>query len=173
MHSFWHTKQRPLSYFPMLIEESEVAPYLDRSAPPETCTIACAERSLLYHYMVQEWVERSRGCCSTLPALIILRWSRGCIENVLLESTGLSATAFSIPKGISSLPNGVLLPPLFITHGSKDDKVPIEQSIAVVEAMKAGGHSVGGSALPPFGLRKDLKFSVCRLASYSSCRLSL
>ena len=58
MYSFWHTKQRSLSYFPMLIEESEVAPYLDRSAPAETCTIACAERSLLYHYMIQEWVDR-------------------------------------------------------------------------------------------------------------------
>jgi len=72
----------------------------------------------------------------------------GCIENVLLESTGLSATAFSIPRGISSLRNGVALPPLFITHGSKDDKVPIQQSIAVVEAMKAGGHFVEWHPIP-------------------------
>jgi hypothetical protein len=44
----------------------------------------------------------------------------------------------------------VALQPLFISHGSKDDKVPIEQSIAVVEAMKAGGHSVGGLTSPHY-----------------------
>lgn len=109
-----------MSYFPTLIEESEVSPYLDRSAPAETSTTAHAERSLLYHYMIQE----------------------GCIEDVLLEGTGPLATAFSIPKGILSFPSGVALPPLFITHGSKDDKVPIEQSIAVVESMEAKGHCV-------------------------------
>lgn len=57
--AFWTTKQRPVSYFPMVIQYKEVAHYLDPSLPTQTSTPAHTERSLLYHYMIQEWLGLS------------------------------------------------------------------------------------------------------------------
>ncbi|KAK8845290.1 hypothetical protein IAR55_006003 [Kwoniella newhampshirensis] len=110
---FWTTKQHPVSYFPRIIDRSELEAYLDPRAAPTSFSTLDSPRSVFYHYMVQE----------------------GILQDLLLEGTGIDPKEFSIAPAIAS--GKATVPPTYITHGSIDDKVPIRQSEDVVEACKA------------------------------------
>ncbi|KAK4057886.1 hypothetical protein OIO90_001105 [Microbotryomycetes sp. JL221] len=109
---FWTNKQDKASYFPRRIEANELEQYLN---PNSTVTASCettSPRTLFYHYMIQE----------------------GILADLLLKDTGLDPSLFSIAPAIASGKHSA--PPTYIVHGTIDDKVPIQQSIDVVEALK-------------------------------------
>lgn len=57
LDSFWTTKQHPVSYMDRVIEDSEVASFLDPNAPKASFCELNSARDIFYHYMVQEYVE--------------------------------------------------------------------------------------------------------------------
>ncbi|BGP19105.1 hypothetical protein JCM10213_008048 [Rhodosporidiobolus nylandii] len=113
---FWTTKQNPVSYFPRLIKENEMKEYLDPNAQKTAFTTPGSTRHDFYNFMVQE----------------------GILANLLLDGTGIPPSAFSIAPSIAS---GAAdpVPPVYIVHGSIDDKVPPSQSFDVVKALKEKG----------------------------------
>ncbi|GAA6007141.1 hypothetical protein JCM10207_001523 [Rhodosporidiobolus poonsookiae] len=116
MDPFWVTKQHPVSYAKRVFTESEMAEYLDPNSAKTTFVPPGSTRSEFYTYMVQE----------------------GILANLLLDGTGLDPSAFSIARSILS---GAVdpVPPIYIVHGSIDDKVPPSQSLDVVAALEKKG----------------------------------
>lgn len=53
---FWTTPQRPVSYFPRIILKDEVQPFIDPTDAGSRVAFAPLEsqRSMFYHYMLQE-----------------------------------------------------------------------------------------------------------------------
>lgn len=51
---FWSTKQRPVAYMDRVIEDSEVATFVDPSSEKTSWAEATGRRSLFYPYMLQE-----------------------------------------------------------------------------------------------------------------------
>lgn len=114
---FWNTKQRPVSYFPRIIDgPAELKENLDPKSEVLAFSALDAPRSVFYHYMIQE---------ALLPSL-------------LLDGTHIEPKAFSVAQAISH--GTVTLPPTFIVHGSIDDKVPLRQATDVYEALQSKGH---------------------------------
>ncbi|KAK4702248.1 hypothetical protein P7C70_g3976, partial [Phenoliferia sp. Uapishka_3] len=111
---FWKTKQHPVSYWPRVIEKEEMAEFMDPKA--KEVSSSSGARQSFYHYM------RSR---------------RGVLESLLLDGTGIDPTAFSIAPRIKS--GEFSVPSTFVVHGTIDDKVPMQQSIDIVEALKSQG----------------------------------
>ncbi|WWD22227.1 hypothetical protein CI109_106718 [Kwoniella shandongensis] len=133
---FWTTKQHPVSYFPRVIDRSELEAYLDPKAPPTSYSTLDSTRSIFYHYMVQE----------------------GILQDLLLDETGIEPNEFSIAPAIAS--GKATVPPTYIIHGTIDDKVPIQQSIDVVEACKAKGLPVVFDAIEGADHLFDMKEDV-------------
>ncbi|KAJ6594020.1 Alpha/Beta hydrolase protein [Mycena capillaripes] len=109
---FWTTKQHPVSYMPRVIPHEEVALFLDPSADKVAFSALDDKRGVFYHYMVQE----------------------GLLESLLLDGTGIPASAFAIAPGIKT--GKFTVPPTYIIHGDIDDKVPCVQARDVAAAMK-------------------------------------
>ncbi|KAF7315556.1 Polyketide synthase [Mycena indigotica] len=109
---FWTTKQRPVSYFPRVIPDEEVASFVDPTSAKISFTTPESPRSVLYHYMVQE----------------------GILEKLLLEGTGISASAVAIAPQIKTGKFDV--PPVYQIHGDIDDKVPCQQARDVEAALR-------------------------------------
>ncbi|WRT70061.1 uncharacterized protein IL334_007055 [Kwoniella shivajii] len=108
LNPFWITKQHPVSYYPRIIDRSELEPYLDPHAEVTSFSTLDSPRAKFYHYM-----------------------------DLLLESTGIDPKEFGIAPAIAS--EEYTIPPMYIVHGSIDDKVPIQQSIDVVNACESRG----------------------------------
>lgn len=61
---------------------------------------------------------------------------RAILTKLLLEGIDIPPTAFSVAPAIRE-GRYTSLPPTYITHGTVDDKVPIQQADDVVEALEA------------------------------------
>jgi len=109
---FWKTKQRPVSYFPRVIPDEEVASFLDPASSKVAFSAADSDRAVFYHYMVQE----------------------GILEKLLLEGTDIPASAFAVAPAIQT--GKFAVPPTYMIHGEVDDKVPCRQARDVAEALK-------------------------------------
>lgn len=53
---FWSTQQRPVSFFHRVIKDEEMKEFVDPNAPAIAAPSIESRRSILYHYMVQEYV---------------------------------------------------------------------------------------------------------------------
>ncbi|RSH78697.1 uncharacterized protein EHS24_002426 [Apiotrichum porosum] len=115
---FFTSKQYPVSYVKQMIPESAVAPFLDPNAPQSSECALTSPRMKMYPYMVQEAIE----------------------QQLLLEGTSIPASAFSIAPAVAA--GQCSMPPMYIVHGTIDDKVPISQSEDVVKACQARGFEV-------------------------------
>ncbi|KAJ7647213.1 Alpha/Beta hydrolase protein [Roridomyces roridus] len=51
---FWTTKQHPVSYFPRVVPDEEVASFVDPNSGKVAFSTLDSPRSVFYHYMVQE-----------------------------------------------------------------------------------------------------------------------
>jgi predicted esterase len=59
---------------------------------------------------------------------------RALLASLLLDGTGIPPAAFGVARYLKS--NTRNLPPIYITHGTADDKVPHRQSKDVVAVLK-------------------------------------
>ncbi|KAJ7091268.1 Alpha/Beta hydrolase protein [Mycena epipterygia] len=109
---FWTTKQHPVSYMPRVVPEEEVALFIDPAAEKVAFTTLDSKRAVFYHYMVQE----------------------GILESLLLDGTGVSASAFAVASALRT--GKFAVPPTYVIHGDIDDKVPCRQARDVVAAVK-------------------------------------
>ncbi|KAF5360758.1 hypothetical protein D9756_004433 [Leucocoprinus leucothites] len=99
---FWSTKHRPVVYLDRIIEDHEMATFVDPNSEKTSWAEATGKRSLFYHYMVQEAI----------------------LVQLLLEGTGVDPIEYSIAQNIRA---GKVraLPPTYIITGNKDTKVRI------------------------------------------------
>jgi len=109
---FWTTKQHPVSYFPRVIPDEEVATFVDPTTEKLSFSALDSKRSVFYHYMVQE----------------------GILESLLLDGTNIPASAFGVAPALKT--GKFVVPPTYVIHGEIDDKVPARQARVVVEALK-------------------------------------
>ncbi|GAA5937619.1 alpha/beta hydrolase [Sporobolomyces koalae] len=65
----------------------------------------------------------------------------GILQNLLLDGTNADPSAFTVAKAIRDKRTVSPLPPVYLVHGTADDKVPENQAVEVVEALRAVGHS--------------------------------
>ncbi|KAG7098418.1 hypothetical protein E1B28_000371 [Marasmius oreades] len=125
---FWSTKQHPVSYMEKVIPREDVEPFINPDSKESRIAASYLgeRRSTLYHYMVQE---------ALLPQL-------------LLGGTNIPPSAFSVAPALDFLkesPNKYPVPPIYIVHGTIDDKVPVQQSrdvAAALERLKKNGANV-------------------------------
>ncbi|KAJ7783300.1 Alpha/Beta hydrolase protein [Mycena metata] len=113
---FWTTKQHPVSYMPHVIPDEQVAPFIDPAAEKVTFSAPDSKRGIFYHYMVQEAI----------------------LESLLLDGTGIPASALAVAPQLKT--GKFTVPPMYVTHGDIDDKVPCQQArdvVAVLKEMKA------------------------------------
>lgn len=59
---------------------------------------------------------------------------RGILASLLLGDTGIPPSAFSVAPTLRT--GAFSVPPVYIIHGDIDDKVPVQQAIDVVAALK-------------------------------------
>ena len=98
------------------VDRSIVAPFLDRSAAPESDPDASSERSKMYYYMLQE---------ANLPELLGINRER-------------DEERFVVAQAIRNHGREGL-PPTYIVHGDADRLVGVEQSEEVAVALKHVG----------------------------------
>ncbi|GAA6023807.1 hypothetical protein JCM11491_000551 [Sporobolomyces phaffii] len=112
-HEFWHTKQHRKS-FPKLVRKvarGQADMYCESHNHDDE------DRNKMYTYMIQE----------------------GILEQLLLDGTDVNPSAFTVAKAIASGRTVEPVPPVYLVHGTADDKVPHAQSVEVVEALRARG----------------------------------
>lgn len=134
---FWTTVQRPVSYFPRVIEREEMEEYLDPEKPQASMSKLESTRSNFYHYMVHVSLvfrhfpvvltkmsisgsrvraSRDSGLRGEDGADRPSRFCRGILSSLLLDGTGISPKAFSIAPAIVS--GEFTAAPTFIVHGT-------------------------------------------------------
>lgn len=116
---FWSTKHRPVVYLDRIIEDHEMATFIDPNSEKTSWSEATGKRSMFYHYMVQEAL----------------------LTQLLLEGTSIDPIVYSIAQNVCA-GTTVALPPTYIITGNKDTRVPHKQSLDVVAAYKSVGSSI-------------------------------
>ncbi|GAA5961676.1 hypothetical protein JCM3765_000471 [Sporobolomyces pararoseus] len=116
-HEFWHKKQHPVSYYDRVLSEEEMKVHLDPKADEISGNPDDPDRNKMYTWMIQE----------------------ACLENLLLDGTGVDPSSYTVAKAIEQGKTVDPLPPIYLVHGTADDKVPHSQSLEVVEALKKKG----------------------------------
>jgi hypothetical protein len=101
--------------------------FVDPNAPVIAAPSVESRRSILYHYMVQEYVI---PVCSPIK----LKYCRGILPALLLDGTNIPASAFGIAQALKS--GNFTAPPTYVVHGTIDDKVTVRQSIDAVAALR-------------------------------------
>lgn len=111
---FWTTKQHPVSYMNGRIIDGpkDLGNYLDPNGEKVASSALDSPRNVFYHYMIQEAL----------------------LQELLLDGTGISASTFSVAPALDE--GRITMPPTLMTHGTIDDKVPIDQAEEVYEALK-------------------------------------
>ncbi|KAJ3554177.1 hypothetical protein NP233_g12478 [Leucocoprinus birnbaumii] len=116
---FWLTKQRPVGYLGRIIEDHEMAQFVDPKSEKTSWAEATGKRSLFYTYMLQEAI----------------------LNQLLLDDTGILPMEYSIAQNIRA-GKALALPPTYIITGNSDTKVPHRQSLDVVAAYQSVGSNV-------------------------------
>lgn len=106
MDPFWTTKQSPVSYVGRTIDHSALEPFIKPDASAKTSS-------------------------STLGSKF---GSKPNLSFLLLDGTGIPPLAFSVAQSLKS--GRYNPPPIYIVHGTMDDKVPHSQATDVVAALK-------------------------------------
>ncbi|GAA6064101.1 hypothetical protein JCM10212_003664 [Sporobolomyces blumeae] len=118
--SFWHEKQRPVSYADRVLTEDEMREHLDPEADEISCNDSNSDRNKMYTYMIQEAI----------------------LQNLLLDGTDLDPELFTVARAVREERTVKPVPPVYLVHGTADDKVPHHQSVQVFEALRDKGHEV-------------------------------
>ncbi|KZT30638.1 alpha/beta-hydrolase [Neolentinus lepideus HHB14362 ss-1] len=110
--SFWTTPQWPKDV--PRIEHDKVAPYLNPEAPVMANNTPDTNRQSMYNYMLQN----------------------ANLNSLLYDASSPLAESYAISSLVRAYPPSEPLPPIYIVHGSIDDKVEPAQSWDVVAALK-------------------------------------
>jgi hypothetical protein len=107
------------------IPDDQAAPHIDPTSPELCNSSLTSPRAIVYHYALQEAL-----------------WHHLWLVNASKQSPGASMnpTAFNITQRLElAKKDGIEVPPMFITNGTKDDKVDSQGAERLVRHLERDG----------------------------------